>query len=238
MSTVILSQVEVSDWFVGFWEGDGSVIVSRRNTKLPLSLQVSQKELSIIHKLKDHFGGWAGAGYNGSTLSDPDAAQFRWSWQGRDPALVALNMLERVQCFGRVIQLTKILAETTSIQISDSELERLSEAPRPDMSIEWLTGFWEAEGSACILEGRYLRLQIGQKDRTVLDFIASKFGGKVLMSCPYPEMYIWYSNSKTTEALASRILEYTEVPHKREQLEKALLDLQVIQWGNSQKVLA
>ena len=88
-----------------------------------------------------------------------------------------------------------------------------------DITIEWLAGFYEGEGSPRNTRG-FLQLTIAQKEREVLDTIKEVFGGEVHKYAN--GLHYWYKGAGASE-LALELLKYMHSPYKIEQLTKALI---------------
>ena len=95
------------------------------------------------------------------------------------------------------------------------------------MNIDWLTGFYEGEGTPN--SGYDFALYIPQKGKAVLDLIQETFGGSVLEERVGPYAKEGYTNwqwriyGKAAVELAYELLSHMHSPYKIEQLKQALI---------------
>lgn len=89
-------------------------------------------------------------------------------------------------------------------------------------TIDWLAGFFDAEGS---VPKHSYSLVVGQKERCVLESIQCVFGGRVSVQKErgYPDIFSWSVCRETGSVeLANQLWQRTHHPRKREQLESLL----------------
>lgn len=94
-----------------------------------------------------------------------------------------------------------------------------AEAAVREQSAVWLTGFYEGEGNP--LWNRYFGLRTAQKERAVLDWIVSVFGGSVRDNGR--GVFHWTLSHERAVKLAYEMLGYMHSPVKVEQLRRALI---------------
>ena len=95
-------------------------------------------------------------------------------------------------------------------------------AVKHEPTIDWFAGFWDAEGS---VPEHGFNLNIGQKERYVLEAIQSVFGGRVFVQKErgYSDIHGWSVCRKTGSVeLANQLWRRTHHPKRREQLESLL----------------
>ena len=98
-----------------------------------------------------------------------------------------------------------------------------------DISIEWLTGFWEGEGSLCFTRDKcpVLLVQMYQKDRRVLDQIVVAFGGVVKKKVQGGVLgvrechHVLWTGRKAFSILA-RMLPHVRCPRRKQQIMDAI----------------
>jgi len=109
--------------------------------------------------------------------------------------------------------------ETLNMRLGERSI---SLTTKHEPTIDWLAGFWDAEGS---VPKHSYNLNIGQKERYVLDAIQRVFGGRVFIQKERGllDIFGWSVCRETGSVeLASQLWERTHHPKRREQLESLL----------------
>jgi len=177
-------------WLIGFAEGDGSIGVHARG--LPF-IAFGQKDCSIINYIHQLI--------KRGTISKDKYDFYRLTVNG-------IN-----DCFPLVETYSKQVVSThTSERLNKLlELYELPQAERHLPTIEWLAGFFDAEGSSSSIPD----INIGQKELQVLEDIKNVFGGKVFpIHTNNYDGYVWKLYNSTALPLLKQISVYSHNPTK------------------------
>ena len=165
---------EFGKWFTGFFEGDGSATCLDKVNNMGTGLTFNP-EISFTQKDQDVLG------YINSVL-ETGAARDAHRTQGMYPQL---RWSGQTKC----IPILKLLSQFV---VTGASCNRINEALRRvdlplasvhELSLEWIVGFWDAEGSIYLSTARGgCLLDISQNDRSILDKIQLFLGfGKVTL---------------------------------------------------------
>jgi len=152
---------EDEQWLTGFWEGDGYVgtLTDVRRPRTYSVVSASQKDRSVLDFVRSITYG-AGLSYSKSNNA--------WMLQfGSD---IARRLV--LGTFSKYVVSKYFLKKLNTML----ELCKMSQVAVHEPTIDWLAGFFDAEGS--VAKGAYT-LAIGQKELYVLEAIQRVFGGKL-----------------------------------------------------------
>ena len=201
---------DFAKWFTGFWEGDGTIQSWQKTINgynvLRVYLAVIQKDLSALYYIKETVG-YGSISVNGNN----GAGHVAFESQKRCYPLIKI-ILKYVVSEHAIIRLDPVL---------DSLM--LPQATAHELSMPWIAGFWEAEGSANAAMDEYgsLRLYFAQKERYVLERIQALVGGNLIwIEQSNVHHLVMYGN--VARSLAGSMLPYIVGDYKRTQLSECL----------------
>jgi len=170
-------------WLTGFTEGDGSV--GLYNT---LRVDFYQKERAVL----DYICTILDAG-NVRAIG----TQHILTYHGKHSAHILPIIAGHVVSMHTRERLNNILA-----------LLKLPSVATHEPTIDWLTGFWDAEGSS----GIHPSLNIAQKERDALDAIKHTFGGNVYQH--HPNGFFWQAYGDNARHLLQELANRSHHPTK------------------------
>lgn len=185
-------------WLTGFTEGDGTVGLYGTNDTKNLYVRVTwgQKERDVLDYIAHLLN------YGNVRIKKGTGYQLAYSGTF---CMLLLEIFEK-----------HVVSKTFCTRLNDIlKFRELKLATVHESSIDWLVGFWDAEGSS----GNSRTLFIAQKGRQVLDVIANTFGGRVQSLQNY-DMHQWYLCGDDARKLARRILVRSHKPSKVERLRR------------------
>lgn len=154
------------EWFTGFWEGDGTVlcwdtIIGCWNV-FRTYISIQQKDSSVLEYIRSVLG------YGTLFTRGDGGTQIAFESQKR--------------CYPLLKLISGCVVSEHSRRRLEPVLTRLkmplAEAHEPTVS--WIAGFWEAEGSASVMdEYGSMKVYIAQKERFVLEEIQKVVGGNL-----------------------------------------------------------
>lgn len=179
-------------WFIGFTEGDGSLILDKSGR---ITFVITQKDPSILYHIQEVLG-------FGNIRFDKEANSFRYV-VGDKPSIIKLIYLFNGNLFlkHRINQLKLWISNVPSINI-----KHVSNPIKITLNDSWISGFTDAEGcfnvnifkrKASSLGLRVVvRFLLDQKDEDALLFIRNLFGyGSVAYRSYTDRVYRFTSDS-------------------------------------------
>ena len=200
----VLSE-EDAQWLVGFCEGDGCLVMNKQEHSF---VTLSQKEPDVLEYVESILLGGA--------------------WHFRKKKSIWTLTYSRKEVKDMLFKvLTKYVVGLHTLErlndiLADSGVAATSHKP----TIDWLAGFFDAEGTAN-WNTPSGGIQIGQKDGSVLDAIQRSFGGSVSqVSSGYFE---WYAGKRKSDlvGLVSSLHKRSHKYSVHEALTKLLIRLYV-----------
>ncbi|NP_696987.1 Orf243 (mitochondrion) [Monosiga brevicollis] len=166
------------DWLAGITDGDGCFTISKKGY-VSFELTVETSNLKCLYRIKTVFGG---------NIKPGKGKWHRYKLHHKEGIINIVNSLNgRLRNPVRILQLDKVCA-LYNIKLLDT--------PSLNYSSNWLSGFFDADGSIYI-NTTFVQvfISISQKDKYLLDQIAFVYGGKV-----YPHgttnTFKWIVNKK------------------------------------------
>lgn len=167
---------EFKDWLTGFFEGDGTCfltdVVSPKNGKsyTRTIITFTQKELQILEFIRDLLG-------IGSLYLAGRGPCWNLKCSSHKQCRVLLNIFREHLVMERSVERANKLFEFLGIAKAKQSLP----------SIDWITGFWDAEGFSSIVKREYeakngykqyknIVIGISQKNKEVLSTILEFYG--------------------------------------------------------------
>lgn len=135
--------IEFLQWFIGFFEGDGSFMVAKRGD-LGIMITQSKYDINILNEIKNILG------IGSIIIQSKKNNTFRWIVQNRkDTYLLALlfngNLVLPIRSLKYNIFLSKL---NYKLAINNENLIKYdSRLVLPKLSDAWITGFTDSEGS-------------------------------------------------------------------------------------------
>ena len=180
-------------WLTGFTEGDGNVGVYKVGLYYA-KVTWGQKEREVLD-------------YIAHLLSTGNVRIKRGT--GYQLAYAGKTCVPLLEVFAKHVVSKNFLRRLSDVL----EFLELPPTTTHEPSIDWLSGFWDAEGSS---SNRPI-LFIAQKDREILDIITDKFGGRVQPLQNY-NMHQWYLCGSEARKLAHEIMLRSHKPAKAKRL--------------------
>ena len=175
-------------WITGFWEGDGSLYNNYRGY---IRVEFAQKERQILD-------------YIMSLIPGGNAYIYKTCYQLKYSNFPILDVFtSNVVSKHRIQQLETITGLVAS-----------SHTP----TIDWLAGFFDAEGSSDDTPS----ITLSQKDQTPLEAVKSIFGGGISSSTEYSK---WYISSDKARELGNKLLQHSHNTKKAAKLREYLTGL-------------
>ena len=160
-------------WLTGFFEGDGSIF----QTTDGAAVTFGQKERDIL----DYTATLVPNGRVHADNHDFHRLNYRRATSVATLISIFIKYVVSAHTQGRLNDLLTF------------------EVLRHEPTIDWLAGFWDAEGSSTTTPG----IQIVQKEKETLNAIQGVFGGNV---CPNGPYWTWYVNGNEARELHLKIL--------------------------------
>lgn len=135
--------IEFLEWFIGFFEGDGSFMVAKRGD-LAIMITQSKYDINILNEIKNILG------IGSIIIQSKKNNTFKWIVQNRkDTYLLALlfngNLVLPIRSLKYNIFLSKL---NYKLAINNENLIKYdSRLVLPKLSDAWITGFTDSEGS-------------------------------------------------------------------------------------------
>lgn len=190
----VINGDEFAKWITGFFEGDGSF-----NLGTSLSIEFYQTEIDVIQYISSKI-------LHGK-IYEHNNNNYSLRYHGRY-AIDLLNIISQ-----NIVSIHR----TNQINMLLNKLNLNFRCIENNVSIEWLTGFWEAEGSS---SSRRM-ITLSQKEEYVMNKIQQEFGGHVSKDSNY---YRWSICGDDSRILANEILEKNHSPLKAERLYRNIFE--------------
>jgi hypothetical protein len=162
-----IGQFDFNSWLAGLIDGDGSFGLNQ--TRYPFcEITVASSEVQVLAKIKHRFGG----SVSRRTSTTREVNAYRWRLHNRAGMLSLVKAVNgNIRLPARVAQFTAVCS-VLDVTVEVSPLQKTS---------SWAVGFFDAEGHIRINPLTWQpSLSISQKDRTILDQIATLYGGYTL----------------------------------------------------------
>lgn len=173
---------EDAQWLTGFCEGDGCVTMNKQERSF---ISFTQKEPDVLEYVESIFPGGA--------------------WHFRKKALIWTLAYYKKELkdvlFGVLAKY--VVGMHTLRRLNDVLTDKIATSTH-EPSIDWLAGFFDAEGHVN-WKTPSGGIQVGQKERDVLDAIQCVFGGSVNQLSP--NYFEWYAGKRKSDLkdLANRL---------------------------------
>jgi len=172
-----------------FCEGDGSTYLV--NDWYPC-ISFAQKERNVLDYIESLNEG-------GHFYQNPDGT-WKLTYSG-DKCISLLEILSRHAVSKRFLDRLNHVLDILEMPLAEQH----------PTTLDGFVGFWDAEGSSVIDCG----LQLGQKDREILDIIQRTFGGHVYSARTW---FMWDLHGDEARKLAPILIEKSHCPSKVERL--------------------
>lgn len=181
-----LPSKEFLEWFIGFFEGDGSFILAKRGD-LRLTLTQSFKDKDILEYIRDNLN------MGGININSIKNQTYNYNiYKRRDIYLLCLLFNGNMVLPIKTIKLGIFINKLNELLLKNNEriIYYKYEVRLPSLNDRWLLGFTEAEGcfTASILNSsnyrlRYILSQKYEVNKYVLEYILELFNYNLKGSC-------------------------------------------------------
>ena len=205
-------------WFIGFYEGDGSLHVSSKHGSVVLTVVQNWSDLDVLENIRSTLG--VGTVVPHNTLNET----WRYRVESKQGMELLLNLLN-----GNMVVPTKILQFQEALTSFNEWVSRGSlllpqimlktTVLLPSLTTAWLAGFSDAEGcfscsflsnSSHAFRLRFLLAQKYLANRPVLLAVLGLFGAGKVLAHHVPDVYEYVLGGvKNTESCFSYFDQYT-----------------------------
>lgn len=174
-----LPSKEFLEWFIGFFEGDGSFIIAKRGD-LRLSITQSLKDIEVLEYIRDNLN------MGGININSRKNQTYNYNiYKKRDIYLLCLLFNSNMVLPMKSIKLSIFISKLNELLLKNNEriIYYKYEVKLPSLNDRWLLGFTEASGcfTASILMNsnkyrlRYILSQKYEINKYVLEYILELF---------------------------------------------------------------